>query len=624
MKKLWLLIVCGIVLFYSFEVSAKQTSYTTTKIDIFTSIEKAAELQPFSVLVKISPINDWHIYWNNPGDAGVATRLKVSSDFGDVILKKQSTPQHFIIQDIIHQFAYEKPAYWLFEVIPDNKKKKKSDDKISLSFDISWQACKEECIAESMSKTLVLPVENTIVNSENWEKELFLAQKTFPNEYKKAYFTIKDNKLLINVPDFKDATDKIEFIPEIQDAIVYEKTQNFTIKNNILIVELPLSRNLTENKFKAIILTDNKAFQVDLTKNENLQSVKEANNFSLLTVLLMAFAGGLILNLMPCIFPILFLKAMSLLQNTYSYRKVSIEAIMYFVGVVVSFVLLAGCLYILRLSGENIGWGFQLQSPWFVAIMFGLFLIIALMFLDLIKINIPIFNRLATVSTSNEKINSFLTGLFAVLIASPCSAPFMGIAIGYSVTQTTSVYFAIFITLAIGYALPFTLLGLFPQKLAKILPKPGKWMIILKKIFAIPMLLTCMWLAWVFINQTNVIENTDDDKNITWQTFSEEKLESQIKTNIPTLLVFTAKWCLTCLVNEKTVFNSDEFAQIIKNKNITLLKADWTTQNDTITQVLEKYDRNSVPLYVYYNGKQTTPKILPQILTKSSIKSLLD
>lgn len=334
----------------------------------------------------------------------------------------------------------------------------------------------------------------------------------------------------------------------------------------------------------------------------------------LLTVLLMAFLGGIILNFMPCIFPILTIKAISLAQGTINKTKSRIEAMIYMAGVVSSFLLIASVLVFLRSQGEQIGWGFQLQSPIFVIIMIVIFFIIFLMLLDVVSIRNPFANKVGRISFARRKLNAFVTGFFAVLIASPCTAPFMGIAIGYTLSQPIYVYYPVFLALSFGYALPFTLVGFYPKAVHKILPKPGKWMDILKKIFAIPVFLTCLWLVWVLCSQISA-EKPMEMKSLAWQNFDADKIETLVKDNKPVFIDFTAKWCITCLVNKKIALQSDSFVKIAHDKNLNLFMADWTNNDAVIAQALEAYGRSSIPLYVYYDGHGTDYKILPQLLT---------
>ena len=229
------------------------------------------------------------------------------------------------------------------------------------------------------------------------------------------------------------------------------------------------------------------------------------------------------------------------------------------------------------------------------------------MFLDIISLNIPI-----------KKIpaGSFFTGLLAVLIASPCTAPFMGAAIGWGLTAqiSSTLFCGIFLALGLGYALPFFLAGLFPNLIIKILPRPGKWMLWLKRLFAIPMFLTCLWLIWVLRGDISYDNN--------WQPYNQEKIQSLINQNQKVFIDFSAKWCITCIANEKAVLNTQKFIQYAKEKNIHLFKADWTDYNPQVSQSINSYNRSGVPLYVYFYEKDKY-LILPQILTTKSIEKHL-
>ena len=321
-------------------------------------------------------------------------------------------------------------------------------------------------------------------------------------------------------------------------------------------------------------------------------------------IVIFAFIAGIILNFMPCIFPILSLKAIYMAQNKKRYNKHNyLGALMYLLGVVFSFLLIATMLYILRKKGEIIGWGFQLQSPWFVGIMIILFLIVFLMFLDVIIIPQGQFAKFS-------QGNSFLTGFFAVLIASPCSGPFMGMAIGYALFQPTYLYYPIFIALATGYALPFCLIDMYPRVIARFLPRSGKWMITLKRVLSVPVFLTILWLGWILVAQLNMSKI----QVANWHPYNTEKLHNALENKQPVFINFTARWCLTCLLNQKSTFSTEKFTKFVQKNDVLLMVADWTNKDKEIFEALERYQRSSVPLYVYYkpNGEYV---ILPQILT---------
>jgi len=345
-------------------------------------------------------------------------------------------------------------------------------------------------------------------------------------------------------------------------------------------------------------------------------SPKNALNIGFCVVILMAFAGGIILNFMPCVFPILVLKVIALGHTSEDDKRRNVlEGLVYTVGVVLSFVVMATVLIWLRMHGEQVGWGFQLQSPVFVAAMLVLFFIIFLLLLDVVNIPNPLVERVGNITFKQQMWNAFFTGFFAVLIASPCTAPFMGIAVGYTLTAPLYVYYPVFISLALGYALPFTLAGMFPKLLHRSLPRPGRWMVRLKKLFAIPVLLTCLWLAWVLYNQLDKRGEIVLGQHLNWQPYNAEAVAQDVNARKKVFVEFTAKWCLTCLMNKKVALQSEDFAAFAKREDIQLYRADWTNDDDDITQALAKYGRNSVPLYVYYDGKSKSYRILPQILT---------
>ena len=336
-------------------------------------------------------------------------------------------------------------------------------------------------------------------------------------------------------------------------------------------------------------------------------------------VLMMALAGGIILNLMPCVFPILGIKMLTLAKMTRNDRNT--EALFYTLGVVFSMVVVAGILYILRKFDTSIGWGFQLQSSWFVGVMFVLFVILSLMMLDIINFDNGWIGKISLAKCSNPKVNAFMTGLLAVLIASPCTAPFMGAAIGYALMSPIHIYFPVFVFLGLGYSLPFVLIALSPFGSKKIMPKPGKWMIWLKRFFSIPLVLTCVWLGWLLLVQSGLVVS---GQNLKWAEYSRHAVHQSIKKNKPVFIDFTASWCITCMVNKKAALQSDEFAELVNKKGISLFRADATILTPAVGWGLAFYGRASVPLYVYYDGKSDDYLILPQILTPNVLKEYLE
>ena len=536
MYKLFAIAMAGLSLVFAScrESQALAVEGTTDKVTVkvLTSTDEINETQALDVLVKFTMHNDWHIFAENPGSIGRPTEVKWRLPEGYRVENiRWSKPKDFKKGKII-QHGYDTTAYYSATIVPIDRPEKVQD----LNVEVSWLACREECVPEKMVRTLSFAVTDVnLLPGTEWRNEEELALRSF-------------------------------------------KT-------------------------------------ADIPAN--------AQAYNLLLIMIMAFTGGVILNFMPCIFPILTIKAISLVQGSIRPKEMRQEALLYMLGVVLSFLITAGILLLLRLQGEQVGWGFQLQSPLFVGVMLAIFIVVFLLLMDWIHLP-PLFaDKLGRVTASKKKVSAFLTGFFAVLIASPCTAPFMGIAVGYTLTQPPYVYFPVFTALALGYALPFALVGFFPKTIHRILPRPGKWMAILKKIFAVPVFLTCLWLVWVLHSQL-VIRNASSAGTMVWEAYNKAKVEKLVADGHPVFVDFTAKWCITCLANETLVLHSPEFEKLAQSKKMLLFKADWTNDDPEITEALAAFGRNSVPLYVYYSGKDSGYVILPQLLTYKQVESYIN
>ena len=390
---------------------------------------------------------------------------------------------------------------------------------------------------------------------------------------------------------------------------------------------------------------------------------------NLLLAMALAFGGGLLLNLMPCVFPVLSIKALAI---THAGDRQHLHGWAYTAGVVGTFVLIAAVMLALRTAGEAVGWGFQLQSPVVVAALVYLFFAMGLSLSGVTEFGGRLMG-LGTQSTQNSGLGgSFSTGALATLVASPCTAPMMGSALGFAVTQPAPMALAVFAALGAGMAAPFLLLTYIPA-LARRLPRPGPWMETLKQLLAFPMYLTAVWLLWVLGRQTGsdgvalvlagavaiafalwlwpsatdnskrwlrggfaaaavagaiwILPNlntaagavTQAGKSDYWQDYSPEALETARADGRPVLINMTAAWCITCLANEKVVLSSEAIKTAVGDLGFTALKGDWTNQDPQITELLARYGRSSVPLYLLYPAGRGEPLILPQILTRDGL-----
>jgi thiol:disulfide interchange protein len=394
---------------------------------------------------------------------------------------------------------------------------------------------------------------------------------------------------------------------------------------------------------------------------------------TLLFALALAFAGGVILNLMPCVFPVVSLKVLAFVQSAGDDpRRVRRHGLTFAAGVLVAFWALAALLLVLRAAGEEIGWGFQLQSPGFVAAMAFLLFGLALSLAGVVEIGTSL-TRVGGTGSAGYR-SSFMNGMLATVVATPCTAPFMGAALGYAMTQSAGAAMLVFTALGAGMAAPYVALSTFPS-LLRVLPRPGLWMVRFRQLTAFPLFATVAWLAWVFGHQTGIdgvlrlllgltllalglwiwgqwvtlsaAERTkwiartagagfiagglalaatsapaataapsSPAEGIAWESYSEARVAEHRAAGRPVFIDFTAAWCLTCKVNERIAFSSNEVQQLVKARNIAMLKADWTSKDPAITRALAAFGRNGVPLYVLYEADPAAqPRLLPEILS---------
>ncbi len=413
--------------------------------------------------------------------------------------------------------------------------------------------------------------------------------------------------------------------------------------------------------------------------------VQPPHAYGFLLALALAFVGGLILNLMPCVLPVISLKVLSFVRNSQESGAGALRhGLMFGAGVLVSFWVIAGILVGLRSAGQLVGWGFQFQSPAVVTVTASLFFLIALNLLGVFEL--PSIRLRGPARTGLA--GSFMSGLLATAVATPCTAPFMGGALGYALTQPPAAGFGVFTALAIGLAAPYVVLSALPRLSARI-PKPGPWMVTLQQILAFPMLAAVIWMmyvletlagfpalltllsalllaglgAWIYgrwggldrrpgsrlvsaaLAVALIVGATaysaarsagasappaetgavaDPASSPSWESWSSGRVEQLQAAGTPVFVDFTAKWCLTCQVNEKVVLRSPAVARAFRDAGVATLKADWTDRNDDITRTLASFGRAGVPVYALYPGdSQAQPILLPEILTPGAVVEAL-
>lgn len=636
-----------ILFFHAAQAAERIPDWQNDKLEI--NLYTTSNKKNIQVLIKFQMLDGWHISWDNPGDAGIPVKFTWQLTEGwNASRRQETTPHKFTYNDIVTQYGYGDTAYYLFEITRLNNT---SVEMPEISLDIAWTACREVCEPEQAHFT-VLP---TQTDAKLWREEAAQAKTSFPTRVSQPLQAQnRDYILTLRFPEgaFDLQTKPFYFIPYEQRLISAVMPQNISLtKDNRLEIQIEAD---VENAIpaKGLLIYGEKSFlynvvpMVSVAPENNTENdmnsladplffqnasrqlattVEPLYRPSLFWFLLLAFTGGIILNCMPCVFPILSIKAIALTQSAGQKGRVR-RGLLYLFGVLSCFVLMAFLLYMLRSTGDEAGWGFQLQSPFFIGTMLCVFIFLFLSIVDVIKIR----GRWLSAFTRFAGLNSFMTGFFAVLIASPCTGPFMGAALGYALFQPPHIYFPIFLSLGLGYALPFTLVEMYPSVIRKILrkvmPKPGRWMGTLKKILSVPILLTCLWLGWVLYHETSL--SVVKTENSIWKPYDEKQIIQQYAAGQAIFIDFTAKWCLTCLVNEKLVLDTSAFVDLAKKHNIALFKADWTNNDSEITKALNRFNRSGVPLYIYYPPQkqkgQNNYIVLPQLLTLDIVQTYLN
>ena len=400
-------------------------------------------------------------------------------------------------------------------------------------------------------------------------------------------------------------------------------------------------------------------------------TTNSAPTTSILIMLLFALTGGALLNLMPCVFPVLSIKALSLMSHTNQRSRIQ-HGWSYTAGCLLTFVAIASILLTIRHAGTAVGWGFQLQEPAVITFLSFLFFIMGLSLSGLVHFGARYMGVGQTLTQGKEVSHSFFTGVLAAVVASPCTAPFMASALGYALTQSNAIALSIFAALGLGMALPFLLLSYIPQ-LGRLLPQPGAWMDTFKQALAFPLYIASVWLLWVlghqigndavilvvlgaigisfafwliqkkpnwtsalyiattliiasimWSNKQGTSDNIHTNNDRFWQPYTAETLANLRQEKAAVFVNLTADWCITCKINEKRVFTADTL-QAMKDKGIHLLEGDWTQRNPEITQLLDQYHRGGVPLYLLFPANtDADATILPQILSPSDFKSTIN
>ena len=593
----------------------------------------------------------WHTYWINPGDSGGPPIFEFNSPSGwDINENVWPGPQKIIYPPLM-TFGY------VDEVIFPFKLNLKNLNDQATEITTKFLVCDDICVPEEA--TLLLSLKNGILNVDEKPEELKKWLNRVPiRAPPEMVLSSNENNFTL---EYASIDSNSYFFPFDDSVMDYSDEQNFS--NNKLTFEVLDDFN---KSLKGVINIGQNYYEVEQISEPVVADT--VSGISLLTAIIFAFLGGLILNLMPCVLPVIALKGLSLVKSSAeSNSSVTLNASAYVVGVIATFMTIAAILVSLKNAGEMIGWGYQLQSPFIVTILSILIFGIGIYLITDLSVGGSL-GKLEKHTDGTGPFNSFLTGTLAVIVASPCTAPFMGAALGFALIQPDIFSYLVFLFLALGFALPYFLIALFPS-LIDFLPKPGKWMKSLKQFFGFMMFAAAIWLLWVLANQVDAnsvlfvligwfslafaswlvvskikfavfisavigliwgsqlnewdfkdVKLMNDSESISWSI----QKENELRLNEQAYFInFTAAWCITCKVNEAVAF-SDEVFNKFEEKNITYLKADWTNRNSEIAGQIEKYNRSGIPLYIYWNKTLDEPMVLNEILTENYLMEVVD
>ncbi len=592
-----------------------------THVDLVAKNESIRAGESFTVGLFMTIDDDWHVYWVNPGDSGLPPtinwQLPERLHAGQI---QWPYPKRINVSSLT-SYGYEKQV--LFPIQMDVEPSIQSSS-ITLKAKVSWLACKIECIPGKAELQLTLPISSEIPQLNSKFKEIFeQAQQNLPKHDSTQQPFAQMNASSIHLVFKKAPLDNLEFFPERSDLIEHSAVQKMESHKDGFHLVIPKSNLFPSevNRLKGIVVRQgSQALSIDVPIT--FVPVSQSSNLNLWLACVFAIIGGLILNLMPCVLPVLSLKVLSLVKHKDNRLESFFHGLIFTLGILCSFWILAGVLIFLKTAGQNIGWGFQFQSPFFVGSMALLLFVLGLNLFGVFEWNIFLASR---PSQGKGFISSFWGGVLATVLATPCTAPFMGAALSYALTQTSVVALLIFTCLGLGMALPYLILSANPAWLT-LIPKPGPWMVTLKRIFGVLMMFCVVWLVWVFSLQTGLYKPSINlnKGGIAWQEFSSSKLQTLRSGTQPIFIDFTAAWCLTCQVNDRTVFNQESVIKRFQELSIVPLKADWTNYDQDITNALKAYGRNSIPLYIYYPKPNGEPIILPELITAAIITERLE
>ncbi|MEZ5315396.1 MAG: protein-disulfide reductase DsbD family protein [Chlamydiales bacterium] len=655
--------------------------------------------RPFWLGIELKMAEGWDTYWMNPGDSGFPTQVNWKLPKGFIAGPLEWPYPKIFKNSSLVAFGYTDTVLLLSKILPP---KNIENGSITLAADVNWLACKDLCVPGNAHISLSLPINNSEPVAIVEKSGLFAkAREALPRQLEdqgNLTVQLQPDEIVMNFkpkPGSFGEIEEMQFISEDAEVVDYGAPQSFKIEQEGIILNLKKMHSTNKlSALKGVLLVSEKgtsvkkAIQINTPPKETQQIGAEAHQtLNIKLALLFAFLGGLILNVMPCVLPVIALKIFGFVKIAHERRKIVLKhGGVFALGVLVSFWILSIALLIMRACGESIGWGFQLQEPAFVAILAAMLFLLGLSLFGVFELGtsmISLGSQQVESSGGSSLKNSFMSGILATLVATPCTGPLLGPALGFAMTLSPFLAVTVFTMMGFGMAFPYLIFSAFP-KLISFLPKPGNWMVIFKQLMGFLMMGTVVWLIWIFGAQTDnmatfallsvmvilalggwifgkwslptkrkitrilsttlavalfllggtiVIFVTKQHRNVEvahalfeqdWEVYNPQRVEELRAQGIPVFVDFTAKWCLICQAN-KAILHSSDLKKAFYDKGVVKMTADWTKKNPVITEALDNLGRTGVPLYVLYSGHpDEKPYVLPQTLSGSIVYKYLE
>ena len=655
-----LLLVAAVPAFAAESPPARTPRVTATLVS---DTDAAAAGTPLHLALRLQLAPGWHTYWRNPGDAGFPPELTVDVPAGPIVWP---APER-LPEGPLMTYGYTGSVLLPLSVTPQK-------DGLHVTASATWLVCQKICVPEEGRFTLDLPAGPP---SPSAEAPLFAAAAAHtPRPSPFPARVAQDGTLALTGAELTPATvADAWFIPDSDGAIQASAPQTAEVQDGAVVIHLKPFKTAPASLAGIVVLRDRRGEESLLAIDATPGAAPAPRSLPLAEALLFALAGGFILNLMPCVFPILAMKAMGLSRLSGSERRVVRgHAVSYTAGVVLAFAALGVTLLALRGAGSAAGWGFQFQSPLAVTLLAWVLFVVGLNLSGVFAIGTRLSGVGHGLAARGGHAGSFGTGVLAVLVATPCTAPFMGAAIAAALAAPAPLTMLVFVAMGLGLAMPYAVLAIAPG-LARLLPRPGGWMDVLRGALAFPMYAASVWLLWVVsleAGEAGVLTVASGalllalgawalglaqrsggrvrgfgrsvavvavvgafatllrldaaplaTKTETAEHFTADRLASLRAEGRPVFVNMTAAWCVTCLVNERVALSPEKVRAAFAQHGVAYLKGDWTTGDPAITAFLRTHARDGVPLYVLYPAGSAAPTVLPQILTEATVLSEL-